>query len=67
VRAVQYVHAHELHSAVSGEAAGWGAVGQQMEDPEGIAGPIKLVTRVAREVEAEILVMVQNRRVYGAV
>lgn len=38
-----------------------------MEDPEGIARRVELITGVAREVEAEILVVVEHRRVDGAV
>ena len=58
MRAVQYVHAHELHGAITGETTRWRTVCQQMKDPEGVARTIKLVTRVTGEVEAEVLVVV---------
>ncbi|PON93064.1 hypothetical protein TorRG33x02_109700 [Trema orientale] len=38
-----------------------------MEDPEGIAGAVKLVARVAGEVEAEITVVVEHGGVDGAI
>lgn len=38
-----------------------------MEDPEGIAGSVELITGVVGEVEAKILVVVQHRRVDRAV
>lgn len=68
MRAVQYVHAHELDGAVAGEAARRrSTVGQEMKELEGSTGPVKFVAGMAGEVEAQRLVVVEDRGVYGAV
>lgn len=67
MRAIQNVHAHELHSIVSGEAARRRTVRQQMEDSERVAGAVELVAGVAGEIEAEVLVVVEDRRIDRAI
>lgn len=61
MRAIQNVHTHELHSIVSSETARRRTVRQQMEDSEGVAGAVEFVAGMAREIEAEVLVVVEDR------
>lgn len=67
MRAVQYIHAHVLEGIVAGEAAWRGGVGQQVEELEGSAGSVELVAGMGGEIEAEVLVAVENRGIDGAV
>lgn len=67
MRTVQYIHAHVLHSIVAREATRRRAVGEEVKKLERGTGAVELIAGVAGEVEAERLVVVENRRVDGAV
>lgn len=67
MRAIEYVHAHVSHCVVGGEAARRRGVGQHVEELEGGAGCVELIARVAGEVKTQVAVVVENRRVDGAV
>ena len=67
MRTVQYIHAHVLDGVVARETTRRRRIGEEVEQAEGSARAVELVAGVAGEVEAERLVVVENRRVDGAI
>lgn len=68
MRTIQNVHTHQLHRIVSSETArGRRTVRQQMEHSERVASAVELIAGMAREIEAEVLVVVENRRIDRAI
>lgn len=67
MRTVQYIHGHILDSVIPRKTTRRRSVGQEVEETKRSAGTVELVAGVAREVEAQRLVVVEHRRVDGAV